>query len=265
MMPVTRTVLALVVMASAGCGPHAFVLPSTPGVPEPRAADIWTAASSTCRDTHNLHASVSVRGRLAGRRIPGMAGATLLVVVSDAGEIGIEARVSGQLAFKLGGRAEDATLFLPNDRRVVRGRAADIVNALVGVPIDPQALLAVLAGCVSQAAAVEHGDRFGPVVAVKTANATVYLEPRGAGAWRVRAGVRQGLAVSYDFGPDDSIRDISWQSTVADASVAFAVRVDALDRNVPLDPAMFSVTVPDDATPATIEELGRSGLTGEKR
>jgi hypothetical protein len=263
-MPVSRTVLAFIAMASAGCGPHAFSLPPGPPTPDPRAADIWNAASSACRATHTVHASLSVRGRLGGRRIPGMAGAALLVVVSDAGDIAIEARVSGQLAFKVGGRADDATLFLPNDRRVVRGPAADIVSALIGVPIDPPALVAVLAGCVSQTPA-DQGERFGPVLAVRTADATVYLEPHGAGTWRVRAGLRQALAVSYDYGADDKIRDINWQSTVPDAAVAITFRVDALDQNVPLDPGMFSVVVPDDATPMTIEELGRAGIAGEKR
>ena len=124
----------------------------------------------------------------------------------------IDARVSGSSFFTLRGRGEAATLVLSQERQVVTGRVDEILDALAGLPIGPERLLAVLTGCLSLAPATT-GERVGPFVRVTGPDAVVYLT-RASGPWRVRAGTFGSLSVDY------ATRDGAWPSQIVLRSVA---------------------------------------------
>jgi hypothetical protein len=55
------------------------------------------------------------------------------------------------------------------------------------------------------------------------------------------------------------------RNTAQQGSADLVVRLSQVDVNVPLEPAVFQVDVPDDATPISIEELRRAGPLGASR
>src|SRR5207248_1142771 len=78
--------------------------------------------------------------------------------------------------------------------------AAAIVEALVGLPFGPRALLALLTGCSGQEAVLDAA-RYGDVIAVRTPDVRVYLRQIG-GDWRVVASDLLEVRVEYSTGAD---------------------------------------------------------------
>lgn len=262
-MRVLRLLVAAVTIAIAACAPRGFVLPALTPTPAADTSEIWSAVSASCRAMTGARAALGLTGRVRDQRIPGLAGATLFAAVSGDGEIGLEARVSGQLVFRLGGTSSNATLLLPSDNRVVRGPADDIVDALVGLRLGPERLLAILGGCISRSGDVRHGERYGKVLRVETADAVVYLEPTGS-PWFVRAGTAEGLGVEYRRQAGD-LRDITFRSRSGTSTgVSVVLHVKELDLAPALTPSLFSVVVPDDARPMSLQQLREFGLVDER-
>ena len=199
----------------------------------------------------------------------GLASARLFTALSSNGGIGLEATVSGQLLFRLGGVAEKAVLLLRDGNRVATARPDEILEALIGVPVDPARLLAIVSGCVTTAEQVDRAVRHDGLLEVLTADGTAYLAAAGSG-WQARAG-RFGASagaseVVVDYGRfvGGLPRDIRIASSSAGkAAVSLNLRVQAVQTNVDLDPAVFRVTIPDGATTISLEELRQTGPLAE--
>ncbi len=144
--PVALGVVLLAAGGAAACAAHRFSLPAGPPGPVADAAAIWAAATRRCRNVERYQAELHLSGRVNGARVPGL---TVGLALDGQGHIAVEARVAGSSVFLLAGTAARATLLLRNDHRVVTGPAADIVEALVGAPLGPARLEAVLSGCVA--------------------------------------------------------------------------------------------------------------------
>jgi hypothetical protein len=235
------------------------VRPSGPGAAVPDGAGRWAAVVDACRNVRTYRARLGLSGTVANRHIPGFASAVLGLAVTSAGEIGLEARVSGQLVFTMAGTAEHARLFLVDDQRVVDAPADAMVDALIGVPIGPARLLAVLAGCVSTSDTMNEAARYGNVLRVVSGDTTVFLEDRNGG-WTVRAGDAPGLQVDYQAIDNGQPRRLAIRSAPgAEPRVSIVLHVDDAEINRPLPASVFTVRVPDTATPMSIEELRASG------
>jgi hypothetical protein len=246
--------------ASTGaCAGRLLVRPSGPGAPAPDGAAHWAAVVSACRNVRSYRARLGLSGTVANRHIPGFASAVLGLAVTATGEIGLEARVSGQLVFTMAGTADHARLLLVDDQRVVDAPAAAMVDALIGVPIGPARLLAILAGCVSTSDTMDEAARYDDVLRVVSGDTTIFLEDRD-GVWRVRAADAPGLRVDYQAVENGRPQRIAVRSAPdAEPRVSLVLRVDEAEINRALPPAVFTVRVPDAATPMSIEELRASG------
>ena len=260
--PVLIVALALSSLGAA-CGTRAFLRPAGPAQPAPDAGAAWTEATAACRPVTAYAASLDLSGRLGAQRIGRLAGATLDVAVTQAGQVGLEARASGQFIFRLGGTADRAVLVLED--RIVTAPASAIVEALIGLKISPAFLLAILTGCVSVSPTVERAGRFGDVIEIANADATAYLT-RQAGSWRVRAGQSGGISfdlTKYDRGLP---HEISLRSAAGDGpAVAVTLRVTRADANPSLPAGAFTVTEPPGSTPMTLDELRDAGPLGRDR
>lgn len=191
-----------------------------------------------------------------------MASARLEAAVTATGQMALEARVSGQLLFKLGGTSDRAVLLLAADHRVVTAPAAEIVDALVGVPLGPDRLLAMMTGCVSISNDISRTGRYGHVLEIVTSDAVVFLES-GGGVWRVRAGTFGDFAVDYRSFDRGMPRRIALRSTAGHApAVSLSLDVTSVDLSGSTPLSAFSVNIPDDASPMSIEELRQSGPLG---
>ena len=280
--------LGVLTLFTTSCaGRAAFVAPRGPGVPAPDASAIWSTLAASCRSTTSYRSEFALTGQIGGRRIRGLASARLFTALDASGNIGLEASVSGQLLFRLGGAADKAVLLLRDQNRVATARPEEILEALIGVPVSPARLLAIVSGCVTTAEPVERAARHDGLLEILTADGTVYLTA-AANTWQVRAGrfgssTRLGAVPSAvpGAGPSTSLgtselvvdygtfvkglpRDIRIASTSAgNAAVSLNLRVQAVQTNGDLDPALFRVTIPEGATPISLEELRQVGPLAE--
>jgi hypothetical protein len=254
----------LVLIAASACAPRLARLPTGTGAPFPDFASTYTQATEPCRGVRTMVAVLSLSGRAGRTRLRGNIEAGL----AAPGQVRLEAPAPfGRPVFILVASKDSATLLLPRDRRVLRDAApAAIVEALAGVPLDPDQLRGVLAGCGLGSANVTGGRALeGDWVIVDDAAGTTHWLRRLDGAWRLAASAAKGLEVRYeDFssgrpGVVRLVRPAGESGVAADISI----RLSQVDLNVELEASTFEVQIPDDATPMTIEELRRAGPLGE--
>jgi hypothetical protein len=191
---------------------------------------------------------------------------TLGLGVDSTGRLAFEAQVMGSSVFRFGGTTASARLLLRRDNpeRVITGPAGEIVEALIGVRLDPARLLAVLAGCVATSADAMAAERLGALIQVTTTDAVVFLSDEGTG-WRPRAGAFEQLLVDYRRVEAGYPREIVITSDAGRTpSVNLSIAVRSVDINPAFTGAEFNVTVPARAVPASLDDLRAAGPLGSK-
>jgi outer membrane lipoprotein-sorting protein len=250
--------------ALSGCTPKPPVLPSGPGTPFNDYAAAYQEATAGCRGVKTITASMGLSGK---------AGPTKLRGRIDAGFAEpARARLEGippfgKPVFVLVADGARGTLVLTRQDRVLRDAPPDqIVEALAGVAVGPDALRTIVAGCgfadgePSAGSGVRAGD--GDWVVLTFASGTGYLR-RQDNAWRLVAATHGPLTVRYSDFADGRPATIAVRSA-ANGRVSADIRLALSDvaTNAALDPRAFDVDVPPQAVPLTLEELRRAGPLG---
>jgi hypothetical protein len=233
-------------LTALACAGHRFAVPAGPGVPAPDGAAAWAEASRACRDARSYSASLRVSN---GTRMPAL---SLLAIVTAEGRIRLEA----SSLFWLAGTATRAQLLLTDGNKLVAGRADEIVDAIVGIKLGPERLLALLTGCVSRSPALVGAERFGKLIAVTTGDGRVFVEPRD-GRWQVVAGEVDGLLVDYRF---LGYWPAEWRATTEHLTPEATLKVSVDDSTVndpsiAQHPEAFTLKIPVNAVPMTLDEL----------
>lgn len=240
------------------CAPAPLELPSGAGDPFPEFRQALDEATDACRGVRTWIAEIGIAGRAGGMKLRGRA----LVGLERPDGVRLEGLAPfGQPLFILVAGGGQATLLLPRDRRVLRHEsAAAIIEALTGVAIGPDELRQVVAGCV--AAGEPSGGRAyaNGWYAVDLGPATLFLRRSGA-RWRVEAGVRPGLTIEYRAFEGTRPSRVRLRADSADLTLT----ISQVDINTALPERAFSVDVPDEAVPLTLEELREAGPLGAKR
>ena len=250
-------------MATAsGCATKRFAPPADAGVPVEGFAAAWTKVAAPCLGVKTMTAELALSGRAAGTRIRGRVQAGFAP-----GSMRLEGVAPfGQPVFILASSASKATLLLPRDERVVSvADAAEILDALVGVRLRSDALLAVVAGCVMTEAptgATAHGDitRFefpsgavytrtrGPQTTIVAAESrpffVEYLDTVAAGPWPGRVRISRAL-------PDGQ-------------GVELTIAISQIETNMTLPREAFTIDVPAGTMPMSLAQLRASGPLGER-
>lgn len=243
----------LLILAAAGCTRALFVPPAGPGTPAPNALAAWTEATAGCRDAKSFAAMLRVSGRVGSARVWPI---TIEAAVTSDQSIYLSATASGTSLFVVAGTANRATLWLRREERVVTAAPADLMDAIVGVPIAPAQLLAVLTGCATRAFDVKSAAQHGAILAVHTSDARVFLQSIG-GSWRTRAAQADGFTVEFGRKAGPAPSDV-WIWSTASRTPAASIHLSITDGEVngQIPASIFQIPAGAAAAAAmTLEEL----------
>lgn len=261
-----RASLALATaMATASCAAPLLKLPTGPASPATDAVDVLSQALTACQAIKTMTAEVAVSGQVAGRRTR----ARLVVGLAAPASAYIEAPAPfGAPVFVFAARADDATLLLPRDRRVLEhGRPSEVLEAIAGVPLTPSDLRAALTGCAGNvdAGSVQRlDDRWREV---RGPGQAVYLHrERDADPWRVVAVVHHDPQPEWRAEYREFTSNVPRSIRLASSdSHRFDLRLtlSQVEINVSLEPDTFRVQIPAGTRPITLQELRDAGPLAE--
>lgn len=266
MMRVGSVWLPLVFVAPlAACAARAIELPAGAGTPFPGFRAALGEATDACRAVRTWTAEIALAGRAGRTKIRGRAFAGL----ARPGALRLEGLAPfGQPVFILVARAGEATLVLPRDRRVLRhASAAAIVEALAGVAMGPDELRNVVTGCLADGEPAGGRVYSRGWLAVDLANSTTAFLRQAGGRWRIEAGSLPGLTVEYREFDGRRPRRVRLHAQPAGGTATsdLTLTISQVETNVALPDTAFSVDVPADAVPLTLDELRDAGPLGVKR
>ena len=202
--------------------------------------------------------------------LSGKAGTTKVRGRVDAGfEAPARARLEGiapfgKPVFILVADDRRGTLVLPREDRVLRDAPPDqIVEALAGVRLGPDALRTAVSGCGLAVGIPADGRTFSNGwTAVTLPGATTFLR-RNADRWEVAAATSGAVTVTYaDYtsGRPSTIRLRAASGGTASADLT--LRLSDVEINTTLDPKTFEADLPARPVPLTLDELRRAGPLG---
>lgn len=171
----------------------------------------------------------------------------------------------GRPVFILTAQGGSAVLVLPRDERVLRDQPPQaILEALVGLDLAPEDLLAILTGCVvpnaTPTAGRLHANGWASIDLQGGAKLFLRRAPGGATAqWELRAAQRDGWQLEYTMGQTQFPSSVRLTSDSETVPVDLTADISELEANVDLDPAAFRPEVPPDAKPLTLDELRQAG------
>lgn len=249
------------------CAAKAPPRPSGVPTPDPAAADAFIAATASCKGFRSIEGEMSLSGRAGGERVRGR----ILTGLESGGLVRLEAVAPfGAPFFILAGRAERATLVLPRERRVLKDTAvSEVLGRITGLSLGADDLRLIVSGCLVDTAAPSDGRQWGGNWRAVT------IGPERVAYIRTQGG-RPVLAAA-DYGPwhvDYSAHAAGFPRVVrvrrAGAAtpaeqIDITARIEQLDVNTQINPRAWSVEVPSDADPMTLDDLRSIAPLAEKK
>lgn len=250
-----RTLSMVVVCAAAfqACAARVPPRPAGAGTLDPAVPDLFTQATSGCAGLKTLTAEIRLSGRAGDERIRG----TLHAGLAAPAAIRFEAVAPfGPPVFVLAGRDNRATLLLPRDDRVLRDAPVpELLERLTGLALAADDLRLILTGCLAADPAPSNGRAWpdgwravtvgdGITAYVRDAGGTPAVVAADHGAWRV------DYAKHLNGWP----RAVRLRSSDA-GRIDLTAAIDQLEINTAIDERAFTVAVPPDALPMSIDEL----------
>lgn len=253
----------LVGVVFTGCAARGITLPTDPGVPFNDFAQVHEQLTEACRGVRTLTAELSLAGRAGSERLRGR----VVAGFERPASMRLEGVAPfGPPAFILAARGNMAVLLLPRDDRVLKGeRAEDMLGALTGVALAPADLQAILTGCVTADPKPTSGRSHenGWASIDLEGGARVFLQ-RQNNVWQVRAARREGWQIDYPAWQGRFPQSVRLRSDRPGANVDLTATLSQVESNVDIEPAAFTVNVPSNAQPLTLDELRMAGpLRGE--
>jgi hypothetical protein len=262
-------VIGALAIGPGGCAARkAFLPPPLTGRTPATPVDL-TAITQRCSELSSLASEAALSGRVGGRRVRGQ----LHLGVARGRGIRLEGIAPfGAPIFTLAGTVERATLVLPRDSRVVADTPpAELIEALAGVALTPDDLLALLVGCLGlHDRTAPAADAFQDVghglvwVSTPETRTEIWLNVTGAEP-RVIAVRRGDLLVDYAQ-PPGADGDTPQFRLVAGggAKADLTLRMSQFEPKADLPDAAWRVDAPAGATPMTLDELRSAGPLGAR-
>lgn len=243
----------LLAVAVSACAPKAPPRPVGSPSPDPSAADAFVTATAACKGFRSIEGELSLSGRAGGERVRGR----ILTGLEAGGNLRLEAVAPfGAPFFVLAGRSERATLVLPREHRVLRDTGvAEVLGRITGLTLGADDLRLIVSGCLADKAAPSDGRQWGGGWKAVT------IGPDRVAYLRLQNG--QPVLTAADYGPwhvDYSGHSAGFPRVVrvrraGDTAIDIIARVEQLEVNTQINPRAWSVDVPSDADPMTLDEL----------
>lgn len=263
--PVGRLACALLAtVLTVACAGRRLPLSTDPSEPLQDVASAHARVAEACRAVRTMTAELTLSGRVGRQRIRGR----VLAGFAQPDAMRLEGLAPfGAPAFILVSRGGSATLVLPRENAVLRSASPDsVLEALTGVALAPEDLLAVLTGCVDAGAEPESGRRHpGGWATITLRGGTVLFLRRVSDEWVLQAAQRGAWQIEYlawqgRFPSIVTLRSGSPQAVQIDLRAA----VSQVQANVDLEADAFAVTVSPAARALSIDDLRAAGpLRGE--
>jgi hypothetical protein len=238
--------------------------PAGPATADPTAGDAFLAATAACKGFRSIEGELALSGRAGGERVRGR----VLTGLEAGGAVRLELPAPfGAPFFILAGRDEIATLVLPRERRVLKDTPVSaVLERLTGLALSADDLRLIVSGCLVDRAAPTDGRQFpggwqavtiGPerVAYLRTVQGRPALVAADYGPWRVDYSQHAGgfpRTVRVRRAPGSS--NPGGEADVKTA-IDITARVEQLEVNTQINPRAWSVEVPSDADPMTLDEL----------
>jgi hypothetical protein len=263
----------------ASCAARTPPRPAGTPTSDPTAAAAFEQATSACRGFRSIEGELGLSGRAGGERVRGR----ILAGLEAGGAVRLEAPAPfGAPFFILAGREERATLLLPREKRVMRDTAVSaVLERLTGLSLGADDLRLIVSGCLVESATPSEGRQWPDgwqAVSLSGAGSSSSAEARSAKvedpALARIAYLRmidgRPVLVAADYGPwhvDYSQHLSGFPRTVRIRSdaVDITARVEQLEVNTPINPRAWSVDVPSDADPMTLDELRSIAPLAERK
>jgi hypothetical protein len=228
--------------------------------PDPTAADTFARATASCKGFRSIEGELALSGRAGEERVRGR----VLTGLEPGGAVRLEAVAPfGAPFFILAGRNERATLVLPRERRVLKDTGVrDVLERITGLALGADDLRLIMSGCLVENAAPSEGRQWGPdwkavtigperVAYLRLQNGQPVLTAADFGAWHVDYSGHVG-----GFPRVVRIRNRALDPrSPGDAGIDITARIEQLQVNTAIDPRAWTVDVPSDADPMTLDEL----------
>jgi hypothetical protein len=226
----------------------------------------YEQATTDCRGVKTITASMGLSGKAGSTKLRG----TIQAGFAEPARARLEGIPPfGKPVFVLVADGARGTLVLTRDDRVLGDAPPDqIVEALAGVALSPEALRTIVSGCGFADEAPSSGQALRAAgadwVVLTFPSSTGYLA-RQDGAWRLVAAVRGPLTVRYGAFANRRPSTIGIRAAT-DARVTADIQLQLSDvaTNTTLDPRTFDITpdLPQHPVPLTLDELRRAGPMG---
>lgn len=239
-------VLAAAVFAAA-CAARAPERPAGAAVEAPDAVQALARATTHCRPLRTATAEIRLAGRAGSQRVR----ARLVAGFAAPDSVRLEALAPfGPPALVLASNGATTTLLFPRDAQVLRDApVAAVLDALTGLALDAADLRKVLFGCIAGAGG--RGTRYGAVWQVVEEGETRAFLKHGV----LVAADYQGWHVDYAAHEGGIARSVRVRRSLPRGDLDLAATLASVETNVDLDAAVFTVTVPAEASPITLDDL----------
>jgi hypothetical protein len=244
--------------------------PTGAATPDPTAAAAFEAATTSCNGFRSIEGELALSGRAGGERVRGR----VLTGLEAGGAVRLEAPAPfGAPFFILAGKDEKATLVLPRERRVLKDTAVSaVLERLTGLMLGADDLRLIVSGCLVDRATTADGRQFpggwqavtiGPerVAYLRTVQGRPTLVAADYGPWHVDYSQHAG-----GFPRVVRVRSASAKASADRAGeIDITARVEQLEVNTQINPRAWSVDVPSDADPMTLDELRSIAPLAERK
>lgn len=234
---------------------------------DPAAAETFLTATASCKGLRSIEGELGLSGRAGGERVRGR----ILAGLEAGGAVRLEAVAPfGAPFFVLAGRNERATLVLPREHRVLKDTGvSDVLQRITGLALGAEDLRLILSGCLVDNASPTEGRQWGNDWKAVTLgpDRVAYLRLVN-NQWRVTAADFDTWHVDYGehaAGFPRLVRIRNQTAASGDAAIDITARVQQLDVNTQINPRAWSVDVPSDAEPMTLEELRSIAPLAERK